>query len=30
MIRMFQRVKALAKKLKMSPEQADNIRFPCC
>lgn len=27
---MIKRLKTLCKKLKMTPEQADNIRFPCC
>ena len=29
-MRLFKRLKALCKKLKMTPEQAENIRFPCC
>lgn len=30
MIRFFKRLKVCCKRLKMTPEQADNIRFPCC
>ena len=30
MKRMLERLKVYLKKLEMTPEQADNIRFPCC
>ncbi|MCE8548441.1 NTP transferase domain-containing protein [Ruegeria pomeroyi] len=30
MMRLVKRLKALREKLKMTPEQANNIRFPCC
>jgi hypothetical protein len=30
MTRPFFWLKELLSKLKMTPEQADNIRFPCC
>ena len=30
MIRLFCWLRATAQKLKMTPEQSDNIRFPCC
>jgi len=30
MMRFVERLKVYFKKLKMTPEQADNIRFPCC
>lgn len=30
MMRIVVGLKAVLKKLKMTPEQADNVRFPCC
>lgn len=30
MTRLITRLKALRRRLRLTPEQADNIRFPCC
>lgn len=30
MMALLKRLKVYRAKLKMTPEQADNIRFPCC